>query len=299
MAIKKKKKLHIPSIIRMLRPQQWVKNGFVFAPFVFALEFGHQQSWILSIVAFLAFVCASSLVYIFNDVKDLGSDRHHPEKRFRPLAAKRVTLTQALFTGGFLFGLMFGLVIILPYQTWVILGLYITQNILYSFWLKRVAILDVLIIALGFVLRVLMGGYAIGVEVSPYLLIATFMLSFFLGFAKRYHELRRLNQPANAVIGAYNLAMLDKMISVSCAAALMTYALYTVEIAKRLNDITIVYTLAFVVFGLFRYLQYVYFSKKGGSPEKILYTDPLFIGNIALWLFSLVTILLFNTPNTP
>lgn len=288
---KKKKKVHIPSLIKMLRPAQWIKNGFVFAPLIFALEFGHSQSWVLSIVAFFAFVCASSLVYIFNDIKDLASDRHHPEKRFRPLAAKRVTTWQAIFMAAFIFGLMLGLVMILPYQTWIILGLYIVQNMLYSLWLKKVAILDVLIIAMGFVLRLLMGGYAISVEVSPYLLIATLMLSLFLGFSKRYHELRRLNQPESAILGAYNLNMLDRMISVSCGAALMTYALYTVEIAKRMSDITIVYTLIFVVFGLFRYLQYVYFSKKGGAPEKILYNDPLFIGNIVFWLISLITIL--------
>lgn len=291
MAVRKKHKLHIPSLFKMLRPAQWIKNGFVFAPLIFALEFGHQQSWVLSFVAFFAFVCASSIVYIFNDIKDLKSDRHHPEKRFRPLAAKRVTIWEAAFVGAFLFGLMLGLIIILPYQTWIILALYIAQNILYSLWLKKVAILDVLVIALGFVLRVLMGGYAIGVEISPYLPIATLMLSLFLGFAKRYHELRRLNQPESAILGAYNLNMLDRMISVSCGAALMTYALYTVEIAKRMNDITIVYTVAFVIFGLFRYLQYVYFSKKGGAPEKILYADPLFVGNIVLWLISLITIL--------
>ena len=291
MAVKKKHKIHIPSLIKMLRPAQWIKNGFVFAPLIFALEFGHQQSWVLSIVAFFAFACASSIVYIFNDIKDIKSDRHHPEKRFRPLAAKRVTTWQAIFTAAFLFGLMLGLIMILPYQTWIILGLYISQNIFYSLWFKKVAILDVLVIAMGFVLRLLMGGYAVGVEVSPYLLIATLMLSLFLGFAKRYHELRRLNQPESAILGAYNLSMLDRMISVSCGAALMTYALYTVEIAKRMHNISIVYTLIFVVFGLFRYLQYVYFLKKGGAPEKILYKDPLFIGNLVLWLISLIAIL--------
>jgi 4-hydroxybenzoate polyprenyltransferase len=203
-----------------------------------------------------------------------------------------VTTWQAIFTAAFLFGLMLGLIMILPYQTWIILCLYIAQNILYSLWLKKVAILDVLVIAMGFVLRLLMGGYAIGVEVSPYLLIATFMLSLFLGFSKRYYELRRLNQPESAVLGAYNINMLDRMISVSCGAALMTYALYTVEIAKRMNSVNIVFTLVFVVFGLFRYLQYVYFSKKGGAPEKILYTDYLFVGNILAWLICLVLILL-------
>jgi len=190
-AVKKKHKTHLPSLIKMLRPAQWIKNGFVFAPLIFALEFGHQQSWFLSIVAFFAFICASSIVYIFNDIKDIKSDLHHPEKRFRPLASKRVTVWEAFFVAAFLFGLMLGLVMILPYQTWFILGLYITQNMLYSLWLKKVAILDILVIALGFVLRLLMGGYAIGVEVSPYLMIATLMLSLFLGFAKRYHELRR------------------------------------------------------------------------------------------------------------
>lgn len=288
---KKKKPLNPLALFIMLRPNQWIKNGFVFAPLIFALEFNSHQSWVLSFIAFLAFVCASSIVYIFNDMRDVKADRAHPEKRFRPLAAGMVTVRQAFFVATFLIGVMVGLVLILPYQTWVILSLYIIQNMLYTFWLKRVAIVDVLLIALGFVLRVLMGGYAINVQISPWLLIATLMLALFLGFSKRYHELRRMNQPDSTVFGAYNMSMLDRMISVSCGASLMTYTLYTVEMANRFNDIRIVYTVVFVVFGLFRYLQYVYYSKKGGTPEKILYNDPLFITNIVLWLISLIAIL--------
>lgn len=279
------------AIFMMLRPNQWVKNGFVFAPLIFALEFRNHESWVLSFIAFAAFICASSIVYIFNDMKDMESDRHHPEKRFRPLAAGLVSVRTAFFVAAFIVGIMVGLVLILPKPTWIILGLYIAQNALYTFWLKRVAIIDVLLIALGFVLRVLMGGYAIEVQVSPWLLIATLMLALFLGFCKRYHEIRRLNQPETSVFGAYNLNLLDRMISVSCGAALMTYALYTVEIAQKFGTATIVYTVVFVVFGLFRYLQYVYYSKKGGAPEKILYNDPLFIGNIIAWLASTLLIL--------
>lgn len=291
MARKKTVKTNPLALLWMLRPTQWIKNGFVFAPLVFALEFNNHQSWVLSVIACMAFICASSIVYIFNDMKDLESDRHHPEKRFRALASGQVSIRQAFFTAAFLIGIMVGLVLVLPYQNWVILALYLVLNVLYTFWLKRVAIVDVLIIGTGFVLRVLMGSYAIGVELSPYLLVATLMLSLFLGFSKRYHELRRLGQPENTVLGAYNMSMLDRMISVSCGAALMTYVLYTVEVAKKYEDINIVYTTVFVVFGLFRYLQYIYYSKKGGAPERILYSDPLFIGNIVVWLLAILWVL--------
>ena len=288
---KKKQKLNPFALLLMLRPNQWVKNAFVFAPLIFALGFNNHENWVLGVVACLAFICASSIVYIFNDMYDIKGDRLHPEKRLRPLASSLVTVRQAFFVAAFLVGIMVGFVMVLPYQTWIILFLYLVQNLLYTFWLKRVAIIDVLMVALGFVLRVLMGGYAVNIPVSPWLLVATLMLALFLGFAKRYHELRRLHNPETAMLGAYNMNLLDRMISVSCGGALMTYVLYTVEIANKFHDNRIVYTVVFVIFGLFRYLQYVYYSKKGGTPEKILYNDPLFIGNIVLWLFSLLTIL--------
>ena len=289
--VKKKQKFNPQAMFLMLRPNQWVKNGFVFAPLIFALGFNKHENWVLAFIACFAFICASSIVYIFNDIMDVKADRVHPEKRLRPLAARLVTVRQAFFTMAFLVGLMVGAVMVLPYQTWLILALYIIQNLLYTFWLKRVAIIDVLVIALGFALRVLMGGYAISVPVSPWLLIATLMLAMFLGFAKRYHEIRRLNTPDSATFGAYNMNMLDRMISVTCGASLMTYVIYTVEMAAKLHSNLIVYTVVFVIFGLFRYLQYIYYSKKGGAPEKILYNDPLFVGNIALWLLSLTAIL--------
>ena len=288
---KKKQKFNPLALLIVMRPYQWVKNGFVFAPLIFALGFNNHENWVLTIIACFSFICASSVVYIFNDMADIKNDRQHPEKRLRPLAAGLVNIRQALLVAAFLIGIMVGFVMVLPYQTWLILGLYLAQNILYTFWLKRVAIIDVLLIALGFVLRVLMGGYAINVPISPWLLMATFMLALFLGFCKRYHELRRLPNSETAALGAYNMNLLDRMISVTCGGALMTYMLYTVEIAAKFHDNRIVYTVVFVVFGLFRYLQYVYYSKKGGTPEKILYNDLLFIGNIVLWLFGLVAIL--------
>ena len=288
---KKKQKLNPFALLLMLRPNQWVKNAFVFAPLIFALEFNNHENWVLGIVACLAFICASSIVYILNDIYDIKADRLHPEKRLRPLASGLVNIRQAFFVATFLIGVMVGLVLALPYQTWLILSLYIAQNALYTFWLKRVAIIDVLLIALGFVLRVLMGGYAVNVALSPWLVVSTLMLALFLGFCKRYHEIRRQQNPDTTALGAYNMNMLDRMISVTCGGALMTYVIYCVEIANKFHDNRIVYTVVFVIFGLFRYLQYVYYSKKGGTPEKILYNDPLFIGNIVLWLFSLLTIL--------
>lgn len=287
------------ALLQLMRPSQWVKNLFVFAPLIFALEFRDHENWVLSFIAFAAFICASSIVYIINDIRDRDTDRHHPEKRFRPIAAGTIPIRVAFFAIAFLLGILIGLVLILPPAAWLVLGIYVFQNILYTFWLKRIAIIDVLIVALGFVLRVVCGGIAIGVEISPWLLISTLMLALFLGFCKRYHEIRRLNQPESSVFGAYNLAMLDRMISVSCGAALMTYAIYTVDMASRFKNTAIVYTVVFVVFGLFRYLQYVYYSKKGGAPEKILYSDTLFIGNFIAWIVSTIWVLAVLSANHP
>lgn len=279
------------AIFQMLRPSQWIKNLFVFAPLLFALRFNNQESWLLSFVACAAFICASSIIYIINDIRDRDHDRHHPEKRFRPIAAGTVPIRVAFFTLAFLLGILVGLVLALPKASWLVLAIYVFQNILYTFWLKKIAIIDVLLMAVGNVLRVLCGGLAIGAGVSPWLLICTLMLSLFMGFCKRYYEIRRLNQPDSATLGAYNLPMLDRMISVSCGASLVTYAMATVEMASLFKNSAIVYTVVFVVFGLFRYLQYVYYSKKGGEPERILFNDPLFIGNFVLWLITTIWIL--------
>lgn len=279
------------AIFYMLRPAQWVKNGFVFVPLIFGLQFGSHENWVLSFVAFAAFLCASSVVYIINDIRDRDSDRHHPEKRRRPIAAGTVPLRYAFFSIAFLLGTMIGLVLVLPKAAWLVLAVYVFQNILYTFWLKKLALIDALLVALGSVLRVLCGGLAIMVDVSPWLLVSAFMLSLFLAFAKRYQETRRLNHPESAPFGQYTLSMLDRLVTITAGSTLVTYAIYTVSLATEFKNSAILYTLIFVVYGLFRYMQHVYYTKKGGAPERLIYNDYLFIGNVVAWLVSTIWVL--------
>jgi 4-hydroxybenzoate polyprenyltransferase len=271
-------------LIVLLRPKQWVKNAFVFAPLFFSFHYTSFFNWQQTILAALAFAFVSSAIYVMNDIVDVESDKKHPRKKKRPVASGAVSVEMAslmavislLFSGGIGFHL--------PQACQYILGIYFVMNIAYSFFLKKIAILDVMIIASGFVLRVLMGAYAIGVIVSPWIVLSTFLLALFLGFGKRRTELVSRGSTSRASLGEYNSELLDQLITMSCTSALLSYAIYTVGVAQAERKTELVYTVAFVAFGLFRYLQHLYFSKKGESPEKILFSDPIFIINLLAWL---------------
>lgn len=277
----------------LMRPLQWVKNLFVFAPLVFALQFTNPQAIQVTAFAMLAFILASSAVYIINDIRDLEEDKLHPRKKHRPLASGVTSVMEAaILLVAILVALAFTLAM-LPPATLYIVGLYVGLNIAYSFFLKQIVLLDVLVIAAGFVLRVLMGGYAIDVVVSPWLVLATFMLALFLGFGKRYTEFAASRSNKRQVLDHYNADLLRVLVVVSCTCALMTYAIYTAEVATQLGNNYMVYTVIFVVFGLFRYLYYLFFKNEGEAPERILVTDPLFLGNLVAW--GTVTIALLHS----
>ncbi len=280
-----KKYLSILSDIqKLLRPRQWIKNGFVLAPLLFALEINNPDAWRNAVFAVAAFICVSGATYILNDIRDRDSDRKHPKKKLRPIAAGRIDIRTALQAATFLITAGIGFAALLPAACIGILLFYFMMNLAYSFHLKRVAILDVLVIAAGFVLRVLMGGMAIDVLISPWILIATFMLALFLCFGKRRRELKEQGDELRQSLVYYNEAFLDKLITLSCTSAFLTYAIYSVEMANRTGRNALVFTVVFVAFGLFRYLQHIYVDKGGEEPEQILYRDPMFLGNLLLWL---------------
>lgn len=279
------------AIIQSMRPKQWIKNIFVFAPLIFSIEFVNFSSWLITILAAIAFIMVSGAVYILNDLADIQADQKNPAKKNRPIAAGELSRTTAIMAIIFLLAVGTLVASLLQPGCFFVLVIYFLINAIYSKGLKHIAILDVLVISVGFVLRVMMGGMAIGVEVSPWIIVGTFTLSLFLGFGKRRHEVRTGSIRTRASLEFYNEDFLDKLINVTCASAFLSYVIYAVTVAQQLNKTELVYTIVFVAFGIFRYLQFIYFDKEGGEPEKIIFHDRWFTGNFIVWLISIVWIL--------
>lgn len=281
--------------LRALRPSQWTKNLVVFAAFVFALgDLQQHEDWHLLFVvlqAALAFCLISSGIYLLNDVRDLALDRVHPTKRFRPIAAGELATSTALGMAAVLLvvGLAWSALIARPLL--VVVGLYVLMQFAYTLGLKRVALLDVFIIAGGFVLRALAGGAAIGVKLSPWLLLCAMLLALFLALCKRRHEKVMLGQAeeTNPVtrhsLAHYDERLLDQLIAVVSGATLVCYALYTLwpDTVHKFGTDRLVYTVPFVIFGLFRYLDLVYRHERGDRPEHILLSDWPLLLDIALY----------------
>ena len=272
------------AILSALRPRQWIKNTFVLAPLAFSYRFEEQHAAIYAALAALAFCLMSSAVYLLNDIADREQDKLHPKKKHRPIASGKLSVLGAFFMV-LLLALGAGAVIMpLPADCLHILFAYAGMNLFYSLWLKHIAILDVILIAFGFILRVLMGGAAIDTPLSPWILATTFLLALFMGFGKRYHELGNTGETTRSSLNQYNKPLLDRLISISCGATLMSYALYIVDMAAIRESLLPLLSLIFVVFGLFRYLQLLYVEQQGDEPETIVTTDAPFLLNMALWL---------------
>src|SRR5438477_6483162 len=261
------------ALIRLMRPHQWIKNGFLFIGVVFGHGWNDARLVAQALVLFVAFCLASSAVYILNDIADRDADRVHPYKRERPLARGEIglgvpiALCIALALAGVALAAAVSLAALL------VAAAYIVLNIGYSAGLKRVAILDVFMIAGGFMLRILAGTAGIGIDPSKWLLLCGLMLTLFLGFCKRRAELLAAGGAGNsnaatgrAALEGYRKALLDRLIAVSVAGAAIGYALYTVDPDTVMLHGTdrLILTLPFVLYGLFRYLQVVY-SKGGGA----------------------------------
>lgn len=275
-------------LVRSMRPLQWAKNLFVLAPAIFAAELTDPVTLGRALLAFAAFSAASSGVYLINDVRDREADRLHPLKKHRPIAAGTlpapvaVTMAVALFAGA-LAGAW-----ALSAATALFVALYAILNTGYSLGLKHVVIVDVMVIALGFVLRVLGGGAAVEVVVSRWLVLCTIFLALFLALSKRRHEIELLAHEApgqRRVLSSYSPAFLDQMINVVTASAVVSYALYATapETAARFGTDSLVYTLPLVLFGVFRYLYLIYQAPEEKNPTEALMGDWPFLLNMALW----------------
>lgn len=284
------------NLFKSLRPKQWSKNFFVFAGVLFSQNLFNRPLLYKSILAFVIFCLLSGSAYLINDLVDLERDRMHPEKCKRPLASGQLKPFSAVLALVILIPVSLGISWYLsPLFLGISLGYFILQ-IAYSFFLKHLVILDVFSVASGFVLRVVAGAVVIGVSISSWLLLCTTLLALFLGLSKRRHELLILEQGAGEhrkVLGEYNFLLLDQMVAVVTASTLLSYSLYTVssETVKKVGSENMIFTIPFVLYGIFRYLYLVYHKNSGGSPENLLITDKPLLIDIALWVISIIVIL--------
>ncbi len=283
-------------ILSSMRIQQWIKNLFMFAALVFAGHLFMMQDLLRLCAGFLSFSFVASSIYIFNDMFDLDKDRLHPVKSLRPLPAGKLAVGTAAAASVVLFavGIAGGFALRIEFGA-ILLG-YAVMNVLYTMKLKEVVILDVMVIAAGFVLRVIAGAEIIDVPISEWLIICTVLLSLFLGFSKRRHELTILETGANshrAVLEHYSPYFLDQMIGIVTASTVMSYALYTIseETVRKFGTSRLIYTVPFVLYGIFRYLYLVHKMDEGGNPTKVAMTDKPLLLNIILWIITAAIII--------
>ncbi len=286
----------MPPLLRALRPSQWAKNLFVLAPLVFAHRLTDRAAVLRAVLAFAAFCAAASAIYLVNDLRDRDEDRNHPRKRLRPIASGAIAAPTALATALALAAVAAVLAGRLGAVPAGFLGAYVVLNLLYSLGMKHVVILDVMTIAMGFVLRVLGGAAAIPVPVSKWLLLCTTFVALFLAFSKRRHELMLLNAEASSqrrVLESYSPAFLDQMINVVTASAVVSYALYATapETVEKFHGEGLVYTLPLVLFGVFRYLYLTYQTPGEKNPTEAILRDVPFLLNIVLWMAAVVWII--------
>lgn len=283
------------ALIKTMRPRQWTKNAVLLAPLVFDRQLFHLPALIRTIAALFLFCLLSSTVYIINDLLDREADQKHPEKCKRPIASGELPTSVAVTAAVILPLIVFPLAFWLS-PLFALIGLvYFLLNLAYSIRLKHEPILDVLIIAAGFVLRVGGGVVVIHVErFSPWLYVVTTLLALYLGFGKRRAELALLSDNANShrrVLDGYSLNLLDQLITIVSSTTIIAYSLYTFSAPNLPNNHTMMLTIPFVLYGIFRYLYLIQIKHSGGAPEELLLSDhPL---QIAILLWGVAVLLIF------
>jgi len=284
------------ALLKAMRPKQWIKNLIVFAGFVFTLNerwrpftpamWGYLAK---SAAAFGLFSLISSSVYLLNDVVDVDADRQHPRKRNRPVASGALPAGVAMAAAVLLMSacLLLGYLLSPPFAA-VAAG-YVAMQFAYTFFLKHVPLLDVFVIAIGFVMRAASGAVVIGVDISPWLYTVTLLGALFLGLCKRRHELVLLEADAaqhRKALERYTPQLLDSLISIMASATIMAYSLYTFTSPKLPGNHLMMITIPFVIFGLFRYLLLAHSQNAGGSPEEVFLRDKPLILTLLLWIVS-------------
>jgi len=285
-------------ILITMRPKQWIKNTVVFAALIFSQRLFDHHAFLMSFLAFFLFCLIAGSVYLINDVLDKEEDKRHPFKKLRPVASGSLSTATAITCAALLAIVSLGVAILVDGWFGVILATYYGINLAYSRYLKHLVIIDVMVIALGFVLRAVGGAVIINVEISPWLIICTTLLALFLGFGKRRHELVTMNEEAHnhrPILSEYSPYFLDQMISVLTASTVVVYALYTMspEVQAKLHTTHLNLTIPFVLYGIFRYLYLIHQKKSGGNPTNVLFSDRPLLINIVLWMITVCIILYF------
>jgi 4-hydroxybenzoate polyprenyltransferase len=273
-----------------LRPRQWTKNLLLFAGIVFAAQLGDLTRWVEALAAFAAYCAASSAAYLVNDVRDADEDRRHPIKRLRPVASGELAARDALVLAGALVAVAVALVAPLGLTALAFLAGFVALQLAYSLGVKHVVLVDVMAIGALFVIRAAAGADAVEVRISPWLLLCTALLALFLGLAKRRGELVLVGAdeaPGRPVLDSYSLALVDQLVAVVAASAIIAYSLYTFTAHSQAMMITI----PFVVFGVFRYLLLVHRQGAGEEPDAVLVTDVPILVTVALWAATCAAIL--------
>lgn len=300
----------IRDIVRSMRVYQWTKNLVLFAGLVFTLRVVELPYVLASIAGFLTFSISVSAVYLLNDVLDAERDRLHPEKRNRPIASGRLPIGVAATVGVVLLVLGIGGCFVIGPRFGACAVAYVVLTLAYSAFFKHVALLDVVMIALGFVLRAAAGVELIrdrahagaeAIELSPWLLVCAFFLALFLAIGKRRHELQVLEAEAarhRGVLGKYTVKLLDQLVAVVTGATVLAYSVYTIspETLAKFGGRPLYLTIPFVLYGIFRYLYLMYAEDKGGNPSEHLLRDRATLWNVVLWCAAVIAILFWPRP---
>lgn len=274
-------------LIKLVRPKQWVKNSFVFAPLIFAGEFLHPDSVYSTLLAAFLFCIAASTVYIVNDLKDIEKDRIHPEKcKKRPLSSGQVSPQSAIILLILLYIVLISFWTVVPNVIYVIF-IYLALNWAYTFKLKHEPVIEIFIVAFGFVLRVYAGAIALTVPVSHWMFITTLSISLYLASIKRRQELLQNGSQSRGVLAYYSVTLIDRFAEMSAVTAVVFYSLYAMEVQPKL-----VVTVPLVIFGLFRYWYIVETLKGGESPTDVIIQDKQILLTVLLWVGCCIWVLL-------
>ena len=276
--------------IILCRPLQWIKNVLIFSGLIFAKKLNDIHLIWHSLIGFIIFCLVSSAVYIINDIVDIKDDRNHPVKKGRPLAAGKLSIKSAALFCAFLIVISFSITGIFLNRLFLgVISAYFILMLLYSLFLKNIVIVDVIIVAMGFVIRAIAGTVLINVTISPWLILCTFLLALFIVLGKRRHELDLYKpldiSPRRISLASYTTKLLDQFISVVTSTTLMAYSLYTFD-SRTIHSVGTYYlpiTIPFVVYGIFRYLYLIHTRNITGEPERVLLCDKALLFDIIIW----------------
>lgn len=292
--------INIYGLLRTLRPKQWIKNGFVFIALVFDQNLTNWPLLLRTVFAFVLFCMISSAVYIINDLADIEKDRQHPKKKRRALPSGQLQPWFAILSAAGILAICLVLSFWLDLYFGLIILIYFLLNLAYSFALKNVVIIDVMVVAFGFVLRVAAGVIVAEAErFSPWLYLCTIFLALFLAIGKRRHELSYLAEGANnhrKILNEYSIDFLDQMNQLVTTGAVIAYSLYTFSATNLPANYTMMLTIPFMIYFVFRYQYLIHIKGEGGAPEMLLYTDMPLLLDLVLWGIAILLIMYVFNP---